>query len=136
MEERDYLKRQFDQFGRILGQLIARLLKLKSEGQTESFVFVNQALTDELQLDIPQIINIESEFLLFTLIHDKKLNDDNLDKLAYLFLLLAEDADNLNDNERKNLLEKSLLIYEYLQGTSDTFSFDRHINMEKIKTIL
>ena len=136
MEERDYLKRQLDQLGRVLGMLIARLLKTNPEGQIENQSFVNQALNNELQLDIPTIIDMESEYLLFTLTNEKNVNNDNLEKLAYLFLLLAEDEDNLNEIERKNLLKKSLIIYEYLQETSDTFSFERHTNIEKIKATL
>jgi len=136
MEERDYLKRQLDQLGRVLGMLIARLLGTNPEGQMESQAFVNQALNDELQLDIPKIIDMESEYLLFTLTNEKNLNNDNLEKLAYLFLLLTEDENNLNESERKNLLQKSLIIYEYLQATSDTFSFERHTNIERIKANL
>ena len=136
MEERDYLKRQLDQFGRVLGMLIARLLKTNPEGQMESQAFVNQALNEELQLDIPKIIDIESKYLLFTLTNEKNLSNENLEKLAYLFLLLTEDEDNLSESERKNLLQKSLIIYEYLQAASDTFSFERHTNIERIKANL
>ena len=52
--------------------------------------------------------------------------------------LLYKDALNYehNDEERKNLADKSLTIYKLLEIAERTFSFDRNAKMSELKSII
>jgi len=67
-----------------------------------------------------------------------KLSNDNFEKLADILLLLAGEPDpSKTDNDKKNkLYERSLAIYEHLDRTTTTYSFDRHSKIERIKNAL
>lgn len=133
MEQRDYLKKQIDQFGKVLGKIYSDLLGLKNDGQIFAvFERTNQALKNELDFDIQDILNTPTDRLLDTLIEQKKISNDNLDKLAEIFLLIADNR----PGDNKGLYEKSLAIYDYLQSFEITFILDRQLKITKIKNHL
>ena len=62
MEERDYLKRQIDVLGRILGKLLSDLLEKKGNGEIVGGIeLTNQILNEELNLTIEKITEIPEE---------------------------------------------------------------------------
>ena len=129
MEQEDYIKRQIDQLGRALGKILADLIGLKTGGEmSEGIEEADQALKNALNLKIDDLISIPAEKFIQTLQEAGKLNNDNLDKLADLLFLIAEELDqNEPENEKiKNLYIRSLIIYEHIDKTSSTYSFDRH----------
>ena len=135
MEQEDYIKRQIDQLGRALGKILADLIGLKTGGEmSEGIEEADQALKNALNLKIDDLISIPAEKFVQTLQEAGKLNNDNLTILADLLLLIAEELDqNEPENEKiKNLYMRSLTIYEHIDKTSSTFSFERHYKIEKI----
>ena len=139
MQEEDWLIRQINQLGRVLGKILADLIGLKTQGQIgEGIEAAEQTLNNELGLNIDDLTSIPTEQFIKTLQEGKKLSDDNFDKLADIFFLFAEELDERGtDNEKmKKLYERSLTIYEYLDKTGSTYSFDRHFKIDKIKNVL
>lgn len=56
MEQRDYLQKQIDQLGRVLGKLLADLIGLKNQGEiSEGIEIISQKLKDELDLDLESL---------------------------------------------------------------------------------
>jgi hypothetical protein len=139
MQQEDYIKKQIDQLGRVLGKILSDLLGLKSQGSlSERIEIVDQPLKNSLNLDIEDLITIPTDNFIDTLKAENKLTNDNFEILANLLFHLADEVDD-RDNiyEKKSLLyQRSLVIYEYLNSTSSTYSFDRHLKVEKIKNTL
>ncbi|MDR1345257.1 MAG: hypothetical protein LBK03_00945 [Bacteroidales bacterium] len=123
MEREDYLKKQIDQIGRILGKILVDFLGLQSKGQAGIGIeLANQALKSELDFDIQELTDIPTADFMHTLIAEKKFTDDSLEKLAEILLFIA---DNKKDKEQKALYEKCLTIFEHLEKVGNTCSLDR-----------
>lgn len=134
MEQQDHLKKQIDQLGRVLGKILSDLLGLKNQGQiNDGIEITNQALKGELDLDMQALIDIQTDNFINTLKIEKNFNNENLDKLADVLLLIA---DNKQDKDKKMLYEKCLTIYEYLEKTENVYSLDRQWKIERIKNVL
>lgn len=133
--QQDYLKRQIDQIGIILGRMLSSFLGLKKQGKTqEGIEITSQTLKTELDFSIDKIIAINSDDLISFLVQEKRFNNQNIDKLAEILLLIADD-EGLKD-KKEALYQRCLTMYQYLEKTDSTFSIDRQFKIERIKNIL
>jgi hypothetical protein len=138
LQQEDFIKRQIDQLGQVLGKILADFLGLKTQGQiSEGIEAADQALKSGLDLNVDDLTSIPTEKFIKSLQEVKKLSNDNFDKLAEILFLLAEELNHRGtDNEKKKkLYERILAIYMHLDKTSSIYSFDRHIKIEKIKNM-
>ena len=135
MVRRDFLLRQFEELGRVLGQILVNLLGLKHSSTAslqieETF----QTLRDEVDLDIDQLLEVPPDKFVQVLQENKAMNDANLDRFAAILFHIAE---NTEDKEKATLFyERSLIIYGYLDHSSDVYSFDRSYYLEQIRKVL
>ncbi len=130
----DYLERQINQLARILGKILGDLLGFKKQGRVnEGIEITNQALKSELDFDIDELTTIKIDDLIHFLVKEKKLNNENIEKLAEILLLIADDA---SIDKKKTLYERCLIIYEHIEETETTFSFERQLVITKIKNDL
>ena len=139
MQQEDYLKRQIDQLGQVLGKILAGLTGLKSAGQmADAIEAADQAIKEELGLHLKDLYQISLADLIMLLSNSKMFNADNLEKLAGIFFSIADGLrqPGLDGEKRKILYERSLAIYEHIENTSATYSFDRHCMINKIKKTL
>lgn len=133
MEQRDYLKKQIDQLGQVLAKIFSDLLGLKNSGQINAGLEItSQALKNELDIDIQALLDIPTDNFIDILTSQKNLTNDNLDKLAEILLLIA---DNRQDDNKK-LYEKCLTIYEYLEKAENIYTLDRQWKMKRIENEL
>jgi hypothetical protein len=134
MKQDDYFLKQIDLLGRILGKIVSDLLKLKSKGEImESIESITLALKNELDLNLNEILLLDNEDFLKFLQEEKKLNNENLEKLAEILYLMG---DNNPTEKRTPLLEKSLLIFEQLNKNSTTYYPERIKKIERINNVL
>lgn len=134
MIQDDYFLKQIDILGRTLGKILANLLNLKSQGEIIEVIEITaQSLKSELDLNLNELLNTSNTNLIKFLQDDKKFNSDHLEKIAEI---LFELGSVVNNNIKINVLEKSLTIYDYLNYKSLTYSHDRLMKIEKIRTIL
>lgn len=139
MEQEDYIKRQIDQLGRVLGKLLAGLMGLKARGQTSQGIeSVSQALKTELGLNLEDLTLIPTGSFLATLLDTRKFSDNNFEQLAEIMYFIAGELNvrNTDVGKMKLLYERALVIFEILDKTSLTYSFERHSKIEKIKKVL
>ncbi|MEE4197782.1 MAG: hypothetical protein V2I54_09065 [Bacteroidales bacterium] len=129
MEKEDYLKRQIDQLGKVLGELLAKITGSgRNPGASETIEIVSQVLDENLHWDIDQLIAVpENEFM--DTLKSQHLDEVNLEMLADL---LAEVAKYHSSDEHR-LLKRALIIYEALEQSTHTFSFARNQKMEEIQ---
>ena len=134
MEQRDYLKRQLDQLGKVLEKLFSDLLGKKSQGKiSEGIEMTNQAFKEQLSMNAEELVAIQTDNFINTLITEKGLNNENLNKLADILLLIA---DNNQDKDKKLIYEKCLAIYKYLEKAETVYSLDIRWKIERIKNEL
>lgn len=134
IEEKDYLKRQIDMFSKVLAKFISILLGLKgSKHLNIGIESVCQVLESELDIDIDFLILTGDESLVDMLITEKGFNNTNLDSIAELLALLADNVCMTNNEKAKLLRKKCLVIYEYLENNESTYSLSRHLWIEKMR---
>jgi len=136
MEQEDYIKRQIDQLGYVLGKILNDLLGLKSRGQLSAgFGMADPVLKTGLNLNVDELISIPPEGFIQTLTGNRELNHDNLNAIAEILFLLSEEPPGPGkDSDRmKQLKKKALLIFEHIEETSSLYSYDRHLKIEKLK---
>lgn len=134
----DYLKRQFDKLGQVLGKLLADLIGLKTQGKAEQGVeIVNQTLKAQIDIDIDQILSCPDEVLVEWL--SGNISPD-LHRIELIADILYEIAEFYKLNQPKDtaisLIKKVLTLYEYIDNTSSVFSFDHHSKTEKLQNML
>jgi hypothetical protein len=136
MQQEDWFMKQINLLGRVLGKILADLLGLKARGKVgEGIEAAEQTFISELDLNIDELILIPVQRFINTLQEQKNFNDEDLEKLADIFFLIAEEFGQRGKEaeKTKELFGRSLIIYEYLDKTGSTYSFDRHTKIEKIK---
>lgn len=132
MEHRDYLQRQFDRLGKALANALSKLYGFDSSARlSEGMELLNEVLMEELDLDLDGILIIADEAFINYLLNELRVSHSSMEKLAEVMVLMSKNGEN-----GQNLLKKSLLIYEFLQVNSETYSLERAALMERIKNEL
>lgn len=133
MEQRDYLKKQIDQFAEALAKLLSDLSLLKKENERSEFIeLTNQTLKAQMDQDLEELLSISDETFV-NILKTKKIKNEGLDKLAEVLLFIADKEEPV---EAKRLYKKSLLLFEKLESVEPIYSMDRHRKIERIKKIL
>ncbi len=134
MEQRDYLKRQIDQLGIVLGKIAANLLGIKNQGQISSGIEIaNQMFKEELDIDIEELIHFPEDNFIHILQAEKGFNDQNLEKLTDILLFIAANEPN---QDQTSLYKKCLILHAYLEKVENIYSLDRQWKIEQLKNTL
>jgi hypothetical protein len=130
MLKRDYLIKQLEEFGKILGQILG----LKKEGNLSQLNdMIREASQKYAATEIGFAETISDELLLATLIDEKRLTDEQLKMLGDLLFEKAEYylAYNSPEAQSLNCYKKSYLIYSFLkEHATINFSLDMHYKLE------
>ncbi|MAX78546.1 MAG: hypothetical protein CL843_00020 [Crocinitomicaceae bacterium] len=132
MEQRDRLKDEIEQLGKVLAKILSDFLHLKSTGQiSQSIKISNQQLESELDIDIHQLLALPHKELT-TYLQDRQLTTDHIETLAeYLKELGKSEMDTHKENATLKL-KKAMELLDIADEISKTISFDR---MHKKNTI-
>jgi len=99
MQQSDYLLRQIEQLGRVLGKILARLLGLKEEGKAhQGMACTTELFRDELELDLRELISVPEEEFIQTLSDLPHWNNNHLSTFADILLELAEGLEMEGEN--------------------------------------
>jgi hypothetical protein len=129
MEQRDYLQKQFDQLGKALANALSKLYGLNgTERLTEGMEIVNDVLVEQLDMDIESFLSIKDVQFMEYLLNERHVRHENLENLATTLNLLGKES-----KKGASYLKKALLIYEYLQLNSESYSYDRATIIARIK---
>jgi hypothetical protein len=136
MHKRDYLVKQFEEFGKVM----AVLLGLKREGNySELIELINESVKKYTSTEIDFIETLMDEKLIETLTTEKKLNDEQLKMLADLLFEKGEFYTNTKQNRALdinaiNCYKKAYLIYLFLKEHATlTYSLDMHYKLELLE---
>jgi len=136
MASRDYLIRQVEEMGIFLVLLLRRILKLKEENQQNQMEnAVKESLFQELILDIEQVIVLsDDDFLTVAKAHFP--SENQLDKFADILMVLGKEIVTTFSLTKANYLLKALLLFNYLQNTTTSFSYERRNKILEIEELL
>ena len=122
MEQRDYIKRQIEQIGILLGRMLSTLLGLRSGGDTGSAIQqICGELKDELDLDIDMLASADAE----TVSKELQTKGFDYDLLIRLRGLIDSMAASLpeNDRRRQSLTDLSDKLAAGTQAAYSTADF-------------
>lgn len=136
MEQKDYLQRQIEDFGRFLGKILSAMLRLKNSG--ESLITIEttfEMFKNEADFDVSKFIEIQNSAIINLLKKDERLTNEDIEKFADVLYFTAENAED-DFEKRKIIYEKCLFLYQYLDKNSHTISFDRKLKIDELKEFL
>jgi hypothetical protein len=131
-QHQDYLKKQIDQMGRVLGKLLADLLGLKSEGNIlEANDMVLEVFTKDIGFDFDEIIQTKPDELVNFLVEKKKFVDAHIEHIANILFELG--MEKKFPAEKKIYYSRANVLFSFLNTTRSTFSFDLMMKMNRMK---
>jgi hypothetical protein len=138
MHKRDYLVKQFEEFGKVM----AILLGLKrDENYPKLFELINESIKKYTSSEVDYVESLINEQFIDILTIEKKLNDEQLKMLADLLFEKANYYFNSQQNSELklkgiNCYKKSYVIYLFLkEQTTLTYSLDMHYKLELLSKI-
>ena len=131
MVKRDLILDQIEQMGAFLRKLLAKFSNSNSldEGTNASDSVINE-LNVEIGFDLKLFLTLPEEDARKYL-SNYKFTEDHLEALSILLIKMSPEASN-----KKQYLSKALLILDFSDGISNTFSFDRNNTKNKIKELI
>jgi hypothetical protein len=133
MHKRDYLVKQFEEFGKVM----AILLGLKrDENYQKLSEIINESVKKYTSTEIDYVESLIDGQLIEKLTSEKKLNDEQLKMLADLLFEKADYYFNTQQNSDLKLkgidcYKKSHIIYLFLKEHATlTYSLDMHYKIE------
>jgi hypothetical protein len=136
MLRKDYLVRQFEEFGKFMAIILGFRQQLQ---WTEHEEKIREALKQFTALEILVIEDLPNDQFFERLNQNGQLNDEQLKMVADL--LFEKSYYYLNQNESihaHNVLSKAGIVYKYITeaGTGTSFDLDTHFKLKNIETIL
>ncbi|HEY6913733.1 MAG TPA: hypothetical protein VI413_03570 [Paludibacter sp.] len=135
MPQRDYLMQQLEEMGYFLASLIRRVMKLKDDKKEDQITgALHDMIQEKLSFSLDDALTIDNEGFV-ALMKEHFKTEDHLEKMAELLLITGKSIHPLSLN-RINYLGKSLYLYNYLQGSSINYSFERRDRIVEIQQLL
>ena len=136
MEQRDLIKDQIEQLGKVLGQILAGFLGFKSSGQIDQGIKVtNRQLKSELDIDIDELVTASKNELKKYMV-ERKMATRHFESLGEYLREIGERKMSNDKNMAKIYLMKSLELLDLEDEISQTISFERLNLKSKIENML
>ncbi|MBU8893821.1 MAG: hypothetical protein KOO66_13660 [Bacteroidales bacterium] len=133
MERKDYILREIEKISTLLLYLTGKFVPSKSIEENQlTEELINKELREQYGNDLEYILNIEKKDFETTFTQNTGFNDDNVELLADLLFTLGNNQNVAN----KKYLNKALALYEYINHSSKTFSFERDNKINTLKSII
>ena len=131
MEQRDYILREIEKISVMLLAMLGKFKRIKSKKQFEQErALVNQHMEESGGLTIDKLLSFTDEEIISYSDKNKGFDPGNIELLADLLNVFAE---NLPDSESRNLNKKAVLILEYIDRETKTFSMERSLKIKELK---
>jgi hypothetical protein len=131
MEQRDYILREIEKISVMLLAMLGKFKRIKSKKQFEQERgMIDSALKEAGELSIDKLISFTDEEIISYIDKNKGFDTGNMELLAELLDVFAE---NLPEEESRNLNKKAVLILEYIDHETRTFSMERSLKLKSLK---
>ncbi len=136
MEQRDILKDQIEELGRVLGKIIADFLGLKEQGNiTQGIIISTQQLKSSLAIDLELLLSKTNAELLAYL-QERNLSFEHIETLANHLAEIGTAQMDVQQATGIKLLQKVLEIYHLINTHTKLYSLDRMNRSDKIKQLM
>ncbi len=123
MQQTDYLLKQLEQLSKALTKLLSILLHKPDIQNKEQILFgVNQGLAANLGFQLDDMLKMSDEKLLQKFKMGENISAEGMEVLTDL---IAESAVYFEEEERKVLLEKAILLLNEIDKHQQSFSLSR-----------
>ena len=131
MEQRDYILREIEKISVMLMAMLGKFKRIKSKKQFEQErSMIDNELEEAGELSIDKLISFTDEEIISYIDKNKGFDPGNMELLVDLLNVFAE---NLPENDSQNLNKKALLILEYIDNKTRTFSLERSLKINSLK---
>lgn len=117
--EKDFIEREIQRLNLFLKKLIDKVYGLKDTGAADEMKQVESALNEEFDLNLSKLAAMKDRKLQE---HLKDWNEEHLEKLVELIMAVIE---NFHSTFGQDLARKGVVILEYIDSQSNTFSMKR-----------
>jgi len=132
MEKRDLLIEEAERLGRVLGEMICDLLKIRHEKTISNKLEENTTkLKFDFDFDLHIIINSDEETV-SNYLSEKRFSYKNTELLR----IIANNIILEDKKEALKILQRALYLYVFLDSRSKNFSFYRVEKEKDIKNII
>jgi len=135
MYRKDYIQRQFEEFGKVLAQLLS-LRKLEDWSQFEKEM--EEALRRFSDTEINGLLAMDHDAFIQKIVLPTTLTPEQKKMMArLLFEKLESRLAQVDERDCADLAEKCLLLYEHLQRnlTTNEFDLDIYYKLEFLKNL-
>ena len=134
MKQDDFLIKQIDLLGKVLGKILSDLLKHKSNSEIfDVYNFVQENLKNDLNIELESLLSFNEKELIAYLSEIQKFENKHIEKIAEILYLFGDQPKN---EKTIVCLEKSLVLYQYIHSTSTTYSHERVAKIDRITNFL
>jgi len=130
MEQRDFLMREIERLSQILSKLISKVSGLKAVDFQVIIKEVNDILYSEFDLNLDNIIAIDKPNLLAKIKDTDRVNIELLTSLLAKIIEKIQDLEKQSDYDIAELSKKAIVLIEYIDHETKTFSMER-MNLKK-----
>tara|TARA_B100000809_G_C14809303_1_gene413234 strand:+ start:77 stop:496 length:420 start_codon:yes stop_codon:yes gene_type:complete len=135
MAQRDLIRDQIEQMGRVLGKALADFLGFKSKGMINQGLEVSsQQLKSELDIDLGELTTLSNSDLKSYLL-DRKFTVKHIEMLADYLSEVGKSKISDKNQTGKTYLNKSIVLYELVDEISRTICFEREAKKSEMKTL-
>ena len=125
MEQRDLIKDQTDQLGKVLAKILSNFLGFNNDIDPSNRIEkTNHDFQNELDIDIEKVQQLSKDDLKSYLSLRLK-SSENIEYLAEYFIELGKKRIGFNKNKSQNHFEKALQLIAIANELSNTISLDR-----------
>lgn len=136
MEQRDLLKDQIEQLGKVLAKILSNFLRLKANNSVAQGIEIsNEQLQSELDIDIEKLITLKKTELA-EYVKNRRLTESHLETLCEYLKEVGLAKTEINKTEGQLCLEKAVELLDIADEISKTMSFDRINRKNEIKNVL
>jgi len=136
MEQRDLIKDQIEQLGKVLGKILSGFLGLKSSGETSVGIEIsNEQLKNELDIDLSQLLELD-KYDLKKYLTSRKLSAEHIEILSKYLEEIGLRKLTENKIEADKYLSKTLILLELVDEISKEMSFERINRKSRIENAL
>lgn len=136
MEQRDLLKDQIEQLGKVLAKILSDFLGFKSSGNVSQGIEIsNQNLQSELDIDVEKLKALNKSEL-EKYFRERKLTEGHLELLSEYLKEVGIAKTRMDKNEATLCLQKAQEFLDIADEISKTMSFDRINKKREIENLL
>ncbi len=134
MKQDDFVLKQIDLLGKILGKIISDLLNIKNNSEIfDVYQFVSENLKKELNLELDVLLDLNENELIALLTIENHFDSNNIEKIAELFYLLGKSTSKIKADL---CLQKSLVLLNYVDSRTNTYSLERLHKISRIENLI